>query len=84
MRAFLRRVVPERCGCGRPATNDGFLCDQCRAGLAAQADRSQDDEFAQQHELAAKLNSLSEKEWNRVPILGLPSRLLDGTPSRLL
>jgi hypothetical protein len=74
LRAFLRKVLPESCGCGRPATEGGYFCNQCRAGLTNP--EKPYDEFAQQHALAAKLNSLSSEEWNRIPILGMPSRLL--------
>ena len=64
-RALLRQIVPEPCGCGWPATKGGFFCDRCRAALLAASEQSNEyDEFAQQHELEAKLNSLSDEEWN--------------------
>lgn len=73
IRTLLRKVLPDLCGCGRPATNSGYFCDKCRFRLA-NPDKPY-DEFAQQHELAATLNKLSDEEWNRIRIVGLPSRV---------
>jgi hypothetical protein len=77
----LNLVHKEKCGCGAPATKHGLLCDQCRSALAnpqpeLEQQHSFYDGFAQQHELAAKLNSLSMEEWTRFRIAGMPSRLL--------
>jgi len=69
----------DRCGCGKPATNGGYFCDDCRASMMAAAPQATDvplfDQFAHQHELSAKLNRLSDNEWRRFTLVGMPSRL---------
>jgi hypothetical protein len=70
------------CGCGKPARPFGFLCESCLALLAAESNLEVDDRrqfvpdaFYAQHTLATKLNQLSDREWHRFTLIGLPPRL---------
>jgi hypothetical protein len=77
---------PQRCGCGRPVRSYGYLCEDCFATLAAwdwelpevpRVSVSAID-YSCQHELAKKLNALTDSEWARFPLVGLPLRMQPG------
>jgi hypothetical protein len=50
------------CGCGRPARPGGFLCERCKAVLAAEPPL--EVAFEGQHALATTLNQLCDREWD--------------------
>jgi hypothetical protein len=72
------------CGCGKPARPFAFLCESCFALLAAESTVEDNgcpgrqflpDSFYAQHTLATKLNQLSDREWHRFTLIGMPTRL---------
>ena len=68
----------ETCGCDEPVGHDGLFCDRCRASLTGHPlppDPVTNHGPVTQEEIAKKLGQLSDWEWARYPICGLPSRL---------
>jgi hypothetical protein len=70
------------CGCGAPVTDSHYFCPRCRAALENRQPLTDtvtmtehQHEPVTESELREKLNAMSDSEWGRYFLIGLPSRL---------